>query len=266
MNASSRVIEHYENHLAPIYAWMVGDFDEACEANANLFDDLKISANQLEPSNSESHPIALDLGCGHGIHAVPLATRGFQVIAIDTSRLLLSELQAKDATGRIQTVQDDLLHFAEHHREPVNLILCMGDTITHLPSHDQVEKLLRLAYHHLRPQGYFCVSFRDYVTHELQGADRFIPVRSDLNRIHTCFLEYHEQVVEVHDVIHTRRGEEWETAISAYPKLRIAPQRITELATRLGFTLHHHSDRRGMLHMTFAKRMPPESPNDERHG
>lgn len=47
------------------------------------------------------------------------------------------------------------------------------------------------------------LSFRDYSV-PLQDEKRFIPVRSDEGRILTCFLEYSEDSVLVHDILHER--------------------------------------------------------------
>jgi len=55
----------------------------------------------------------LDLGCGPGRHAVPLALRGFQVTAVDASPFLLSKAQehAKLSNVNIDYVQADMRTF-----------------------------------------------------------------------------------------------------------------------------------------------------------
>jgi len=57
----------------------------------------------------------------------------------------------------------------------------------------------------LHSGGVFVSTYRD-LTKELEGLDRFIPVRSD-DKIMTCFLEYESaESVAVHDLIYTRVG------------------------------------------------------------
>ena len=63
----------------------------------------------------------------------------------------------------------------------------MGDTLTHLPQLSSVEQLFSLAAESLGPKGKFIATFRDY-TSPLAGNGRFIPVKSDSDRILTCFL------------------------------------------------------------------------------
>jgi hypothetical protein len=67
------------------------------------------------------------------------------------------------------------------------------------------------------------VTYRDLAANELQGLDRFILVRSDDDRIMTCFLEYTtSDTVTVNDLIHVR-GEDgvWTLRKSSYQKLRL---------------------------------------------
>ena len=108
------------------------------------------------------------------------------------------------------TARDDLLSFRAHVTGPPAAILCMGDTLTHLPEHTNVDFLVQEVFEALAPGGRFVVSFRDY-TVPLQDEKRFIPVRADERRILTCFLEYADDSVLVHDILHERAGDAWET-------------------------------------------------------
>lgn len=241
----STVAEHYANHLAPIYAWMVGDFEAACNKATEYFDEIN-----LHPSNTG---IAVDLGCGHGLQSVPLAQRGFKVIAIDNSQILLDELSNYLNGFSIQPICDDLIHFADKVADPVDTIICMGDTLTHLDSWRTVDRLLEKAAEQLSENGTLVLSFRNYSSSEPQGLERFIPVRSDDTRIHTCFLEYAPDVVHVHDIVHTKSTDGWTMTVSAYPKLRLAPDDVIHCATSNGLELSHESVRSGMLYLVFGK-------------
>ena len=133
------------------------------------------SAIGISPKNK---CIAIDLGCGHGVHTVVLAKLGFQVVAIDNSSQLLSELAANSQQLPVEIINDDLSRFPNHVAgKTAALIVCMGDTLTHLSDISCVDKLLQDVALHLTPDGIFAVSFRDYAKHEIFGADRFIPVR-----------------------------------------------------------------------------------------
>ena len=150
--------------------------------------------------------LVVDLGAGFGMHAIPLARAGARVIAVDSSAQLLGELTRLAADAPVSVVHDDLLSFRSHLGEKAAAIFCMGDTLTHLPEHTNVDFLVQEVAEALAPGGQFVLSFRDY-SEALLDASRFIPVRSDERRILMCFLEYEEDSVVVNDVLHERGGD-----------------------------------------------------------
>jgi 2-polyprenyl-3-methyl-5-hydroxy-6-metoxy-1,4-benzoquinol methylase len=214
------VADHYANHLAPIYLWMAGGMDVSIGRGKT-----EIDAVCPRPLKGQS---AVDLGAGFGMHAIPLADIGYSVLAIDSSSILLDALNSQIGMRPIKTVQDDLLLFRRHLETQVNLIVCMGDTLTHLPTHRSVEQLLGDIAESLKDGGTFIATFRDY-TMPLSGLDRFIPVRSDAERILSCFLEYGAEVVTVHDILQERTATDWRQRISAYQKLRLSPDWVVKV-------------------------------------
>lgn len=243
---TSSVADHYENHLAPIYSWMVGDFDSACAQADNFYSEIKLP-------NGDGL-VAVDLGCGHGVHSIPLARRGYRVLALDTSRHLLDELDAMTGELQIKTIASDLTRFNDYlGSDSASLIACMGDTLTHLPSRDAVNTLIHDSARKLTPNGMLTFSFRDYSSQELTGAERFIPVRSDDRRIHTCFLDYRPDTVLVHDIVHSLVDSSWRMSVSAYSKLRLQPDTFVATVKSHGLSLIHKTVDRGMLYLAFTR-------------
>jgi SAM-dependent methyltransferase len=195
---------------------------------------------------------AVDLGAGFGMHAIPLARRGCSVIAVDTSSILLDELRGHAGALPVRAVEDELLSFQRHLDSKVNLILCMCDTLTHLPEPASVEKLFSLAADSLRPDGKFIATFRDY-TPPLVGEGRFIPVKSDADRILTCFLEYDSEYVNVHDVLHQRNGSTWQLRVSAYRKLRLSPEWVSAALQASGFSVRVEPGLGGMVRVVATR-------------
>jgi 2-polyprenyl-3-methyl-5-hydroxy-6-metoxy-1,4-benzoquinol methylase len=220
------VDNHYANHLGPLYTWMVGDIDAALSRS-----DKELAALPLP---SKAGATAVDLGAGFGLHAIPLARRGFSVVAIDSYAPLLGELTARQGTLPIRTVTANLLDFRAHVAGPADVIVCMGDTLTHLPDRSSVEFLCEEVAAALAAGGLFVATFRDYVSTPLAGDSRFILVRSDAERVMTCFLEYADTTLTVHDLVHEREGAIWRLRVSSYPKLRLPPHWLAERLTALG--------------------------------
>jgi SAM-dependent methyltransferase len=168
-----------------------------------------------------------------------LAELGFsRIVAIDTSAKLLAELQTRSAGLPIQTVRadfDSLRQLVEP--QSADVAVCMRDTLTHLPSKTGVSKLFSDACRALKAGGLVVLTFRDR-TPTMSGLDRFVPVRSDADKIMTCFLECESsETVVVQDMIHLRNGSEWTLHKSSYRKLRLAPDWVCSELAAAGFRI-----------------------------
>ncbi len=237
--------EHYDTHLAAIYDWMAGGFENAVERNRNFF-------RRLQFENTP-RGLAIDLGAGSGYQSIPLAELGFSVLAIDFSADLLGSLEKRKDNLPIQTIQDNILNFPKHLDGKADLIICMGDTLTHLKSTEDVWKLLSDAEKSLTEDGILILTFRDYFSSELGGSQRFIPVRSDETRIFTCFLEYFENHIEVYDLLYTKEDAGWKFSASSYPKLRLNPKSVIDELDKSGFASVSNEFENGMIKIV-AKR------------
>jgi SAM-dependent methyltransferase len=182
------------------------------------------------------------------MHSIPLARAGHQVLAIDTSEYLLTELRTHSVGLSVRAVAADLLDFRSHMGGLADLILCMGDTLTHLADHAQVEELMRDVARSLQPQGTFIATFRDY-TRLPSGDDSFILVRSDTCRIHTCHLQDAGEHVAVSDVLHELVDGTWSMSVSTYKKLRLTPSAAVAAAENAGLRCIVRSGPRGMVEL-----------------
>lgn len=235
------VSSHYESFLAPVYPWMAGGAEAAFGRGETELDFLRLTPTR-------SFAVALDLGAGFGMHSIPLARRGFNVVAVDSSAMLLGELRVHAGTLPIRTVQADLLDFPQHVAGPAEAVLCMGDTLTHLESRQAIESLCAQVAAALAPGGVFVLTFRDYATPMLRES-RFIPVKSDSDRIFTCFLEYGSEHVDVYDVLHERQDSQWLQRVSSYRKLRLPPDWVAATLRGTGFQVTQEAGLSGMIRL-----------------
>jgi SAM-dependent methyltransferase len=233
------VVEHYENHLAPVYLWMAGGAEAAFSAGQA----------DLEPV-LRGTGFAIDLGAGFGMHAVPLARAGWRVLAVDSSPALLQQLSTFADGLPITAHRGDLLGFEEHlsAADRADLILCMGDTLTHLETPDAIATLSRTVAARLSSGGRFIATFRDY-TRLPAGDARFIPVRADEHRILTCFLEEVGDHVQVHDLLHERKSSGWSTRVSSYRKLRMSPEAVRQAFVDAGLQAIVEPGPRGVVRL-----------------
>jgi len=247
----SSVADHYRQLLSEHYVWMFGmSFDEKVAEQKAL---LERVLSMLKPPVLRGP--ALDLGSGPGFQSIALVELGFSpVIAIDTSAELLAELRARHPSSDIRTMQADIASLESIDlRAAPTIAVCMGDTLTHLASRDDVERLFTSVFSRLAPGGAFIITYRD-LTSELSGTDRFLSVRSDDQKIMTCFLEYeNENSVVVHDLFHIREPNGWTLHKSSYRKLRLSGDWVAEALRNIGF--HVDLQEPGRLQLTAARKL-----------
>nr|WP_299337566.1 methyltransferase domain-containing protein [Allomuricauda sp.] len=220
-----QVKEHYDKHLANFYSWMLGDLD----AKSKEFKTFLLKKG-IQPINTK---IAIDLGVGNGIQSIALKELGFVVTAVDFNEQLLNELESNSKGKGINIVQEDIRNVLGFKKLRPEIIVCCGDTITHLENKQQIEKLLGDANNILTTNGTLILTFRDYSS-QLNDQQRFIPVRSTANRILTCILDYGAEKVKVTDLLYERINSEWIQKVSTYEKVRISPKEVLTLIEKNG--------------------------------
>ena len=239
-----KVKEHYDNHLADFYSWMIGDF----EKGKNFFKDFCIK-NKIEPIKTEN---AIDLGAGNGIQSIALGELGFKVMSVDFNEKLLSELKLKIGALPIRLIEDDIRNIKTFTDSSVDLLICCGDTISHLGTFEQLDNLIQDCYDLLNTSGNLILSFRDYSI-ALSDTQRFIPVKSDDNRILTCVIDYKDDKITVTDLLHEKNNGIWSQKISSYDKLRIRTDSIINMAKTIGFSVGLNENINRMTYLILKK-------------
>ena len=232
------VEEHYKNLLADHYTWMFGvPFVEKVSEQVGML----TKAGIVKPG------IAVDLGCGPGFQSIALAQLGAQqVYAIDSSARLLEELKGHATDKPVQIISGNILDISRLVPKQIDTVVCMGDTLTHLTSREEVTHLFQSVASILENEGRFVISYRDLAVTPT-GIDRFIPLRSTPKKIMTCFLErIDDSVVMVHDLIYVLEDDEWCLSKSAYPKLVLPIDEIVKELSNLGFVVAFQDNQRGL--------------------
>ena len=248
----SSVSQHYDSLLAEHYDWMFGaPFESKVAEQRKLLEEAGVKPN--------SGGLAIDLGCGSGFQSIALNDLGYRVLAIDSSEKLLGGLIERSRARAIETIRGDIRELSAFaNGASADVVVCMGDTLTHLPHREEVSKLFHSVGSILKPSGLFVVTYRDLAANELVGLDRFLPVRSDENRIMTCFLEYEgPNTVIVNDLVYLRsRDGQWSLNKSSYRKLRLAVTSVRDALATAGLSItYQHSDR--MVMLAAQKGAPP---------
>jgi SAM-dependent methyltransferase len=242
------VRQHYDEVLSPHYSRMFGEFEAKVAEQQALLGRLGVAA-------SEGGSVAVDLGCGSGFQSIALARLGFRVLAIDFSERLLAELKARARDLPVHAVAGDIRDVAALAPGGVDLVVCMGDTLTHFEREEDLTRVFDGVAGRLAVGGRLILTFRD-LSGELHELDRFIPLYAADDLIMTCFLEYERATVKVHDLVWTRQGDGWRFRKSVYRKLRLAPGPVTARLERAGFTVERHEAPAGMVGLVGVSTCP----------
>ncbi|MFD0436462.1 class I SAM-dependent methyltransferase [Streptomyces chartreusis] len=252
---ADQAVDHYDRFLAEHYTWMLGgDLDALAARQRAALAEWGVTPRSAIGTAAGS--LAVDLGCGPGHASLALAALGFDsVLAVDLSRPLLGELAAHAARSpAVRAVRADVRGALRKLVRPgsAGAVVCLGDTLTHLPTRGDVAALFADVAAALAPEGTAVISYRD-LTVPLTGTDRFLPVRATEDRIMTCFLEYpddyNDYTVVVHDLIHTRADSDadWTLTARSYRKLRLSHAWVLEQLRTAGLRVRHEESGAGGL-------------------
>ena len=176
------VREHYDEVLSQYYSRMFGEFEAKVAEQQGLLERLGITARQ-------GGDLTVDLGCGSGFQSIALARLGFRVLAIDCSHRLLAELNERTRGLPVAALAGDIRDVGALAPAGVELVVCMGDTLSHLEREDDLERVFAGVAARLAVGGRFVLTFRD-LSGQLHDLDRFIPLHSSDDLIMACCLEH----------------------------------------------------------------------------
>lgn len=238
--------EHYATLLANVYRWSVSGAGDPYDRAAAW-----LARTGLDQASSY-----LDLGAGFGAHTIPLARAGKEVTAVDFDQTLLSELSSQLAdSARVHVVCEDFVSFLERTKaQQWQVVLCLGDTLTHLADAATVRHLFAAIARVLPAQGRLVLSYRDYTRAMPEDLARFIPVRSDATRNMHCLIEaLDEQRLRVTDIVTDVLPEGPTTRFSSYQKLRLAPAQVATWAREAGLCLASSTAEQGLVWQQYQR-------------
>ncbi|MDA8245007.1 MAG: class I SAM-dependent methyltransferase [Elusimicrobia bacterium] len=136
----------FDKEYSSVYDTMYADKDYAgeCAYLEKLFKKYGLKPKSL-----------LDLGCGTGSHAVPLAKKGYAVTGVDRSPGMLAAAARKArATGvKLRFIQGDLTKLASPGK--FDAVICMFAVMGYQLTNDDLAAVCRLAKESLAPGGVF---------------------------------------------------------------------------------------------------------------
>ena len=223
------------------YDWLYADKDYGAECD---FIEQIFRRFATRPIRS-----ILDLGCGTGGHAIPLAQRGYEVTGADISADMLAQAQRK-ATATFNVQRSDVPTFRHGDLRTTELdctfdaVLMMFAVLSYQRTNDDLAAALATVRRHLVPGGLFVCDFwygpavlaqrpSERVKVIEQDSGRVIRlVRPTLDTLHhTVRVDYH--LLRLHD--RTLLAETQEQHLMRF----LFPQELAYFASVAGLKVEH---------------------------
>lgn len=183
------IYSKYGKYYDLIYG--IKNYDGECESLISYF--KKFSKDKIKS--------ILDVGCGTGEHSIRFAERGYNVVGIDLSDVMIKQAKRK-IKGRSLPVQfftQDMRNFSL--KKKFDAVLCLFGTFGYCTRDNEITEALRKIRDHLKPQGLFIFDF--WPVHAYIGRKHWQSVREVkkgriyIIRITDCTFELETNVVNL---------------------------------------------------------------------
>jgi len=117
----------------------------------------------------------LDLACGTGHHSIFFAKSGYEVTGVDKSEemIRIARENSKDITG-VKFLKAGFLNIYPELKDRFDAVICLGNSLPHLLSKNNLRKTMQNIYNLLNPEGILIIQNRNY-DKILQKKIRFMP-------------------------------------------------------------------------------------------
>jgi glycine/sarcosine N-methyltransferase len=180
---------------------------------ADIYDTLfPVQVNKVHfvQSYFESRPLRiLDIGCATGELAskLCLANQNIELIGLDLNVKMIELAKHRYShVPNLQFLAQDMLDIL--HLEPFDIILCLGNTLPHLPNNQAVELFLNTLYGKLNAKGKLILQFLNYDKILQTKQAHFTPVESDHYIFKRTYLDIQVKQIQFQIQLFTKATHE----------------------------------------------------------
>lgn len=189
----------------------------------------------------------LDTACGTGWHAVALAQKGYQAAGCDASPQMVERARANAAQAGVK-VRFEVADFSRMDRFPetFDAVLCLGNSLPHLLSQEELVKALRQMRGKLHGGGVLILHNLNYDM-RLQKKPRFFAANGKTDAIVWRFADYGPEFITFHTALFERKMEDakeetisWSVQVNSTLQRPLLQKDLDEALGRAGFgTIQH---------------------------
>lgn len=132
-----------------IYSKSYTEYYELFSKDKNYYSEVEFLEKVFQKYNCDVKNI-LDLGCGTGMHAELLASKGYKITGLDLSKEMISIAKSKNIPNS-KFIIGDMSNFDLS--EKFDVIICMFAAMGYLTKNEQIKSFFKSIKNHLNPNG-----------------------------------------------------------------------------------------------------------------
>jgi glycine/sarcosine N-methyltransferase len=182
----------------------------------------------------------LDVACGTGHHAIALAERGYEVVGTDISAGMVGRArQNAESAGVTATFhQVGFGHLREAVKEPIDALLCLGNSLPSLLSQEALGAALVDMAQVLVPGGLIVIQDLNY-DRIWPRRERFMPLvahrQGEEEWLFLRVLDFHEQTLTFNMIIFRKQSQKWQYDVSSTELRPIFKDELDKRLLHAGF-------------------------------
>jgi SAM-dependent methyltransferase len=223
-----------DNTIFDFYDALAPDYDSMTNFEKRFVSERPLFLSLVKRYGIET---ALDAGSGTGFHSLLLAQLGVSVTAVDISTEMLRMLDkhAAKMNLRIKTIRSDFDKLGNKaHGKYFDAVFCLGNSIPHLLTSEQLQSALMNFSQLLKPGGVLFVQLLNY-DRILEQRERIQNVKEFGNTTFVRFYDFEEELVRFNILKLERKDSAITTTLTTVPLRPIRKNEIIGLLEKLGY-------------------------------
>jgi SAM-dependent methyltransferase len=162
----------------------------------------------------------LDAACGSGRHAVAFAQMGLRAAGADLSpaMIALARQHAEDVDADVRFEVGGFRDLGEHFAEPFDALVCLGNSLVHVLTDDEMAATLRAFRDRLRPGGLLVLHTLNYDKRWREKPRFFAPNGGTVGGREALvwrFADYGEQLITFHTALFAQQNGGWQVEVNS---------------------------------------------------
>lgn len=139
-------------------------YDEISQYYDRIFPAGEEQLSFIKEAAEDKSAKVLDIACGSGTYSIALAKEGYKVTAVDIEAEMIIKLQnkAEKEDVNIEAFACSMTELEEKLTEKYQVLFCIGNSLVHLKSLEEIENALRQMYNLAEDDGAVILQIMNY--------------------------------------------------------------------------------------------------------